>query len=291
MNHQLKNTWQHIRRSPYQTLAAIMIMTLTLFVGVSFVLLSLGSQKVLTYLEQKPQVIVFFNDTITRQDQVQNIIDSLDTTNKAASVKFVSKEQALEIYKQRSKNDPLLLELVSANTLPASIEVSAKNVSDLPQLYEIVKVTPNVEDISYQKDVVDSLIGVLDKIRKIGIGVIVFLVATSLFIIITIIGMKIALRKEEIEVERLVGATSWYIRLPFLFEGLFYGVVGAITSWVIIYAAILALTPFLAPYLSGLSILPVSPVLMLIALGVSITSGGVVGMVGSFLAVWRYLKS
>lgn len=291
MNHQLSVTWQHIRRSPYQALAAIMIMTLTLFAGVSFLLLSLGSQKLLIYLEQKPQVIVFFNDTVTKQDQVQDIIDSLQATNKTANIKFVSKEQALEIYKERSKNDPLLLELVTANTLPASIEVSAKNVSDLPALYDIVKSAPNMEDISYQKDVVDSLIGVLDKIRKIGVGLIIFLVATALFIIITIIGMKIALRKDEIDVERLVGASSGYIRLPFLFEGLFYGIVGAVVSWTIIYATILVSTPFLSPYLSGLGLLPASPVLMLEVLVLAIVSGSLVGVCGSFLAVWRYLKN
>ena len=291
MEHQLTVTWQHIRRSPYQALAAVMIMTLTLFVGISFLLTSMASQKLLTYLEQKPQVKVFFNDTVTKKDQVQDIMDSLEATNKAASIKFVSKEQALEIYKERSKDDPLLLELVTANTLPASIEVSAKNVSDLPALYEIVKLAPNVEDISYQKDVVDSLIGVMDKIRKIGFGVIIFLVITALFIIITIIGMKISLRKDEIEVERLVGASKWYIRSPFLLEGLFYGVLGAVVSWIIIYVTILLSTPFLLPYFSGLSILPVSSILMLEILALAVVSGSLVGVVGSFLAVYRYLKN
>lgn len=291
MDHQLSVTWQHIRRSPYQALAAVMIMTLTIFVGVSFLLLSLGSQKLLNYLEQKPQVIVFFNDTVTQKDQVQDIIDSLEATGKTASVKFVSKEQALEIYKERSKNDPLLLELVTANTLPASVEVSAKNVSNLPSLYEMLKVAPNMEDISYQKDVVDSLIGVLDRIRQVGVALIFFLVATALFIIITIIGMKIALRKDEIEVERLVGADSWYIRLPFLFEGLFYGLVGAAVSWVIIYGGILITTPLLSPYLSGLSLLPVSPIFMILILALATIFGGAVGVFGSFLAVWRYLKN
>jgi cell division transport system permease protein len=268
-----------------------MIMTLTIFVGLFFLILSAGSQKLLTYLEQKPQVIVFFNDTVTREEQLQDVIDKLNETGKTATVKFVSKDQALEIYKERSKSDPLLLELVTANTLPASLEVSAKNVADLPSLYEILKLAPNVEDISYQKDVVDSLIGVLDKIRKIGVALISFLVITSLFIIITIIAMKIALKKDEIEVEKLVGAGSWYIRLPFLFEGVFYGLVGALVSWTALYLAILITTPFLSPYLSGLNLLPVPPIFMLVVLALALIFGGLVGALGSFLAVWRYLKN
>lgn len=289
MSHQLSLTWQHIRRSPYQAAAAIMIMTLTIFVGLSFALISFGSQRLLTYLEQKPQVIAFFNDTVTKSDQIKELSDKLNSTKKVASIKFVSKEQALEIYRQRNKSDPLLLELVTANTLPASLEVSATNVSDLPSLYNLLKGTENVEEISYQRDVVNTLIGVLDKIRKFGVGLVAFLIATSLFTILTIIGMKIALRKDEIEVQRLVGASKWYVRMPFLLEGMFYGVVGALVSWFAIYGLIYFSTPHLLPYFSGLSILPIPPLVMLQFLGATIIAGGIVGIFGSFLAVWRYL--
>lgn len=289
MSHQFSVTWQHIRRSPYQAAAAIMIMTLTIFVGLSFTLLSLGSQKLLVYLEQKPQVIAFFNDTVTQEDQVKDLKDKLTATGKVASVKFVSKDQALKLYQQRNKSDPLLLELVTANTLPASLEVSAKDVSDLPSLYELIKSTKNVEELSYQRDVVNTLINVLDKVRKFGISLVIFLIATSLFTILTIIGMKIALRRDEIEVQRLVGASKWYVRSPFLLEGMFYGAVGAILSWSAVYALIYFATPHLMPYLAGLSILPVSPLVMLEFLAGTIAAGAAVGVFGSFLAVWRYL--
>ncbi|MBI3888094.1 ABC transporter permease [Candidatus Microgenomates bacterium] len=291
MKHQLSVTWQHMRRSPYQAVAAVMIMTLTTFVATIFLLLSLGSTKVLNYLEQKPQVIAFFNDTVTSVDQVSETVDKLKATNKSASINFVTKEKALEIYKDRNKSDPLLLELVSANTLPASLEVSSKNIGDLPELYEILKTASNIEDISYQKDVVNTLVGVLDKIRKGGFSLILFLVLTSLFTIITIIGMKISLRKDEIEIEKLVGATANYVRLPFLMEGFFYGFFGAIISWAVIYGLILLTTPYLSPSFTGLSLLPVPPLFMLGLLGGEILTGGFVGVVGSFLAVWRYLKN
>ncbi len=291
MKHQLAITWQHVRRSPYQAAAAIMIMTLTVFVGLFFLFLSITSQKTLTYLEQKPQVIAFFNDTITSPDQIADTVKLLQETNKTASINFVSKEKALEIYRERNKNDPLLLELVTANTLPASLEVSAKNISDLPSLYEILKNVSGVEDISYQKDVVNSLVGVMDNIRRGGVAFLAFLILTSLFTILTIIGMKISLRKDEIEVEKLVGASSWYVRMPFLMEGFFYGLTGAIVSWFLSYLLIFLATPVLTPYLSGLAILPVSPIFMLAVLGGAILCSGLVGVVGSFLAVWRYLKS
>lgn len=291
MSHQLAVTWQHIRRSPYQAAAAVMIMTLTMFVALTFFLLSLGSDRLLSYLEQRPQVIAFFNDEVATKSDVEDVVTELENTGKTASIKFVSKDQALQIYKERNKDDPLLLELVTANTLPTSLEVSAKSVSDLPALFKILNKAPNLEEISYQKDVVDTLISVLDKLRKFGVILVTFLVLTALFTILTIIGMKISLRKDEIEIERLVGASKWYIRMPFLLEGIFYGVFGALLSWGIIYGILVAATPQLTPYLTGLSLLPASPVLMLQILGGVVAVGAAVGVFGSFLAVWRYLKN
>lgn len=291
MSHQLTVTWQHIRRSPYQAAAAVMIMTLTMFVALTFFLLSLGSDRLLSYLEQRPQVIAFFNDSVVKKSDVAPVVSELEKTGKTASIKFVSKDQALEIYRDRNKDDPLLLELVTASTLPTSLEVSAKSVSDLPALFKILNKAPNLEEISYQKDVVNTLISVLDKVRKFGVILVSFLILTSLFTILTIIGMKIALRKDEIEIERLVGASKWYIRMPFLLEGIFYGVFGALLSWGIVYALLVASTPELTPYLTGLSLLPVSKVLMLQILGGVVAVGALVGVFGSFLAVWRYLKN
>lgn len=290
MKHLIAVTWQHMRRSPYQAAAAVMIMTLTISAGVGVFLLSLGSQKLLGYLERKPQVIVFFNDTVTAEDQVASLEKELQDSGKTAGVRFVSKETALAIYKERNKSDPLLLELVSANTLPTSLEVSARSVADLPSLYETLKKAPNIEEISYQKDMVNSLIGVLDRVRKFGIGLVSFLVIMSLLTILTIVGMKIALRREEIEVERLVGASKWYIRMPFLLEGFFYGAVGAIIAWAAVYGLILAMSPSLSPFMSGLGLLPVPVIFMGELLGGTVLVGGLVGVIGSFMAVWRYLK-
>lgn len=291
MRHQFTVTWQHIRRSPYQAAAAVMIMTLTMFVGLSVFLISLGSDRMLSYLERRPRIIAFFNDKVTSKKDVQGIITELEKTSKTASVKFVSKDQALEIYRSDNKNDPLLLELVSANTLPTSLEISAKSVADLPQLHKILKKAPNLEDISYQKDVINNLIPILDKIRKFGIILVSFLVLTTLFTIVTIIGMKISLRKDEIEVERLVGASKWYIRAPFLLEGIFYGLIGGVISWAVVYLLLEASTPQLAPFLSGLALLPVSPVFMLEVLVIVAGGGALVGALGSALAVRRYLKN
>ncbi len=290
MKHQLTITWQHIRRSPYQAATAIMIMTLTIFVGLSFVLLSLGSQKTLLYLEQRPQVIAFFNDSITNEDHVKDLEKQVKDTGKIAAIKFVTKDEALKTYRKIVNNEPLLTELVTASTLPTDLEFSAKNISDVPALYKILSKAQNIEEIRYNPDVISNMIRIVDWVRKFGVALVSFLLITTLLIILTIIGMKISLRREEIEVERLVGASKWYIRFPFLFEGFLYGALGALLSWSTIYLLLYLLTPHLQPYLSGLSILPVPTVLMLELLGGTVLCGGLVGILGSFIAVWRFLR-
>ncbi|KKU92505.1 MAG: Cell division protein FtsX [Microgenomates group bacterium GW2011_GWA1_48_10] len=290
MSHQLTVTWQHMRRSPYQAAAAIMIMTFTLYMALFFSLLSLAGHAVIGYLEARPPVIAFFKDTVQNEDQVKPIIDELTATNRQFNAKFVSKEEALKIYRDKNQSDPLLLELVTANILPSSLEISAKSLSDLPVFYDILKKAPDIEEISYQQDIIKTLTTAFDRVRREGLIMVSFLILTSLLTIITVIGMKISLRKDEIIVQRLVGASKWFIRSPFLLEGFFYGVFGALLAWSVICLRIFLETPNLLPYLGGTGLLPVSPIFVLQLLAISAIAGGAVGMLGSFLAVWRYLK-
>jgi len=285
----LKTTWKHIRRSPYQALAAIMIMTFTFFVAAILLLAAIGSGVILNYFESKPQITAFFKDKVSNND-ISALQTSLKNTGKVSSIKYVSKEEALAIYKEQNKKDPLLLEMVTADILPASLEISATSVTNLKDLYEFTKKQSTVEEVVFQKDVVDTLTSWTGGIRKIGISILFFLSFISILIIVTVIGMKIAIRREEIEILRLIGATNWYIRWPFLIEGMFYGSTGAIVAWGITYIILWRITPFLSSFLSGIPILPVSPLLMLLLLMTLILGGVIIGIIGSLLALWRYLK-
>src|SRR3989344_3828161 len=103
-----KFTKRNIRRTPYQALAASMVMLLTFLTLILFLLLAIGSQKILQYYESKPQAIAFFKDNTLPSD-VQAIENALLQTGKVVSLKFVSKEEALEIYKDRNRDNPALL--------------------------------------------------------------------------------------------------------------------------------------------------------------------------------------
>lgn len=284
-----RTTWNHVRRSPYQALAAIMIMTLTFLAISVFSMVTIGSSRVIEYFESKPQVTAFFKNDASDQE-IKSLAGSMEQSEKVGGVKFVSKEEALKIYRQQNKSDPLLLDLVTADILPASLEVSANRIEDLSPIATSLKSSPIVSEVIFQKDVVQTLTSWTTAIRRIGVGVIIVLSVVSVFIMATIIGFKISQKREEIEIMRLLSATNWYIRWPFLLEGILYGVIGAFFGWLISSVGLLYATPYLQSFLGPIPLLPVPLVFLLGLLGAELIVAIVLGSLSSFLAVLRYLK-
>src|SRR3972149_6965582 len=223
----IKTVAKYVRRSPYQAIAAGLIMSLTFFAVTIFSILTILSIRFISYFETRPQLTVFFKDSADRPE-IADLEKQLSDTGRTSSIKYVSKEEALAIYREQNKGDPILLDLVTADILPASIEVQAVQAEYLAELAEVVRKSPLVEEVVFQKDIVDTLISWTNAARRLGIAIIAILVTVSVLVIITIIGIKITVRREEIETMRLLGATNWFIRAPFLLEGAFYGVLGAL---------------------------------------------------------------
>lgn len=294
----LETTWKHIRRSPYQAIAAIITMFLTFLLTGIFLLTSVASTLILHYFESKPQITVFFTDKAGKPE-ADALTQKLQATGKTASIKYVSKEDALTIYREQNKNDPLLLEMVTADILPASLEISATDPKFLADLEPLLKGAAGVEEVVYQKDVVDALVSWTNAIRIIG-GILGGLLAfDAILITTTVIAMKIALKKSEVEILKLVGASQGYIRSPFVLEGGFYGIFGAFLAWIVIATLVILARPFLLTFLG--TIPPLQAILGSLTssfflltmggfLGVLLVCGFLLGSIGSFLALARYIK-
>lgn len=280
---------KNIRRTPYQALAATMIMFLTFLTLLLFLLIAIGSQKILQHYESKPQAIAFFKDNATGED-VDAIEAALKQTGKVKDLRFVSKDEALQIYRDRNKENPTLLELVTANILPASLEISTNTPSDLAIVAQILQQEPVVEEVVVPEDVIKTLTKATGVIRWVGGVSVGFLIGFSVLVILMIIGFKIRIKRNEIEIMRLLGASTWFVRAPFLWEGITYALIGAVSAWVLTYALTWYFTPFLQPSLAEIELLPVSPIIMVELLGIAILASLTIGFIGSFSAVRRYLK-
>lgn len=280
---------RNMRRTPYQALAASMVMFLTFLTLLLFLLLAAGSQKILQYYESKPQAIAFFKDN-TQDSDIIAIQNSLQQTGKVVSLKYVSKDEALEIYKDRNKNNPTLLELVTANILPASLEISTTSLSDLEPVAEVLKKEPVVEEVVVPEDVIDYLNRATMVVRWVGGASVLFLLIFAVLVILMITGFKIRIKRTEIEIMKLLGASAWFIRAPFLLEGISYGLIGAIPAWIFSYALIWYFTPFIENNIKEVPLVPASPLFMLALLGVVILVATIIGAIGSYGAVRRYLR-
>lgn len=298
MNTALKN----IRRSPYQALAAVSMTGLTVFVVTIFALVSLASQLILQSFETKPQVIAYLSDD-HKTEQVNQLIRDLDNTGLVKSSVYVSKTEALEIYKKSVGNDPLLLGsvtdlgIITADVLPASVEITAKSPENFPTIVsilersEIVSATPKgKKEIDFPQDIVAELTAWTRAIRTAGLILIAILCFNSIITIMIIISMKIASRRFEIGTMKLMGAKGGFIIKPYLFESVLYGAVGGVIGWLGSYIAILYSTPFLAPRLTGIMPLPISFTPMLVLLAALVVFFSLLGLVSGLLAAARFIK-
>lgn len=266
-----------------------MIMVLTFFVINVFALLSFGSERMINYFETRPQITAFLKDEIS-EEKVELLKKQLLDSGQVANLKYVSKEEALAIYREQNKDDPLLLEMVTAEILPASLEVSALASGDLAGLAQTLEKATGVEEVLFQADVVAALNNWTRIIRRAGLGLVAFFVLTSLLVVLIIISMKISAKKIEIEILKLLGASRGYIHNPFLTEGLLYGLSGALIGWGLAYLSLLYATPFLVAFFGEISLLPVPFWLMLALLAAEMGLGVFIGSLASFLAVRRYLR-
>jgi cell division transport system permease protein len=285
----LKTSWKQIRRTPHQALAAVFIMMLTFLSITVFSFIVFGSSVVIKYFESKPQVTAFFTDEAT-PEEIKQLENSLRGTEKVSQVRFVSKQEALEIYKEQNKDDPLLLELVTEDILPASLEISTHEIKDLGPISEALGESPIVSEVVYQRDIVATLSKWTGAVRMIGTSVIVVLALVSIFIMMMVIGFKVSQKRDEIEIMKLLSATNWYIRTPFMLEGIFYGAVGTLAGWLVASALLLYATPYLESFLKGIPLLPVSPLFLLALLAAELLIAIGLGVLASYLAVLRYLK-
>ena len=285
----LKKTLTNIRRHPYQSIGAIMVLTIMFFIAVVFSLTILGFYQALTFFKTAPEVLVFFNPDAT-SEQIQAVQTKISQNPQVAEIKFVSQQQALTIYQDLNQSDPDLLELVTADILPSSLEISTTDIESLSEVASVAEGEPGVDEVSLRKDVVATLSKWLKGLELVGIATVGVLAATSIIIVAVVVSMKISSRNYEIKVMRLIGASNWYIQAPFLYEGALYGLISAIIAITSSITLLLYLTPVILDFAGEVPLLPNDPNLILILIATTLLSGVLIGLISSFLAVKRFIK-
>lgn len=246
-----------LRRTPYQTFAAMSILFFTLLMsGLIFISLSF-IQGLLTYVETRPRIIVYFQIK-AEEKEISAVRNKLKESGMTKDIKYVSKAEAYKIYKEFTKNDPLLLEMTSEDILPASLEIDTKEPKYLPEIADMLKNQPGVDEVQFQKDIVDNLLRLTSNIRRISLVFFGYLIFVSIIVLTITTSFKIALKKEEISLLKLIGASNYYVRKPFIQESILLGLISTAIADLVLIGLLLSLNALLNGYLNGIPTLAVS---------------------------------
>ena len=299
-----KTAVDYIKRTPFKASAAIFVLSLTFFVATLVSVLLYSSSQVIKYFETRPQVIAFLKDGV-EESQVTTLQNKLQSDDRIREVKYVSKEEALTIYKKATSGNPLLGELVSPDIFPASLEFSIKDLSFAQDVINEVKSEEVVDSVGFTASLgggesdLENVVGRLKSVTayiRIGGGIFTGILSLASFMVILItISMRMMTRKDEIEILNLIGATKGFIRSPIILEAMIYSAIGVFVGWIISFTIVLYSAPAIVSYFGEIPVLPRDTMSLLILfgiiLGAEIIFGFILALSGSLLAISRVRKA
>lgn len=285
----IKESFKSIKRNGWMTFAAVSAVAVTLLLVGSFIAILMNVNKLATDVEEDVSVRVYIDLAAEEEDQ-EDLQQNLEELDEVEQVVFSSRDDELskvigsygDEFGLFEGDDNPLHDVFIVNT--AAPEVTS-DVADQTEDMNFVA------DVNYGGATADRLFEVMATVRNVGAVIIVALIFTAVFLIANTIRMTIFSRRTEIEIMKLVGATNWFIRWPFLIEGALIGFIGALIPVSIISYIYLSGFDTIMTYLSGtyFALLAPNPFLVqLIAL--LLTIGVVIGSVGSSLSIRKFLK-
>ena len=285
-------------RNGWLSIATISVIALSLFIMSMLLALIFTSNKILGDIQDRIDVSVYLKADVL-EEQILKIKSDLELMPDIKRVEYTSKESALNALKEKYQNNGVIMDSLrelKENPLEASLNIGVYD----PSKYESVeneliagkyKDYVSKMDYSDHKREIERLNKIIDSVRKIGSIIFLTLVVIAVLVTFNSIRLTIYTFRNEVEIMRLVGASNWFIRLPFITEGVLYGLFAALIVIISWYPLASYLTPFFTS--SGVDIHPVNILNQKIVylLGIQIATGMLLGAVSSLIAIRRYLKT
>lgn len=293
----IRQGFQSIRRNKLFSLASVGTMAACIFLFCIFYSIVVNVQYMVKEVENTVGVTVFFDEGLS-EEEIKGIGEVISARNEVADMKFVSAEEAWENYKQDYFADmPELAEgFAQDNPLAnsASYELYLNDIADQNEFVEYLKTIEGVRKVNYSEIAATGLASVNNVVGYVSAGIILVLLGVAIFLISNTIAITITARKEEIKVMRMIGATNFLIRAPFVVEGLIIGLLGAGIPLLIVYYAYGYAVRFCLTHLSILSriltLLPVGEVFKVLT-PVSLGLGLGIGFFGSLFSIRKHLRA
>jgi cell division transport system permease protein len=284
----LGRAWQGFWRNAVMSLAATATMVLMLLLLAGFWIIQTGLLAGLQFTEQKVEVVGYLQPN-AQDNQVQTLKDRLEAMPEVAAVTYVDRDTALANFRasMAAQGREDLTRYLDSNPLYASLEVKLVDPTNVRAVGEAMRADPIVRNVINIEDLVDRVLTVTNILRTAGTVVLIVVGLIALFIIINTIRLAVVARAEEIEIMRLVGASDAFIRWPFVFEGAFVGLLGALLALGVLAAVADPIGGFMVEFFRVLPLQFGSLTRDLVALVLGTGVG--LGILGSWLSVRTYL--
>lgn len=297
----LKRTFKegldNFRRNGWLSFATVSVLAISLYVISVTIILGVTANIVLKNIQDKINISMYFNPDVT-ESRILEIKGKLVGYQEIGSIDYVSKEQALEQFKKLGDKNPSItqaLEEIGENPLLPALVIKAKN----PNQYDII--TKAITNASFSEDIsridyeenkaaIERLTSIMKLVEQVGLTLGIVFVFIGVLITFNAIRLTMYAHKQEFEIMRLVGASNIYIKMPFVFEGIFYGVVSAVVVMICLFITSKLLAPITQGSIGGGDIVAFYLSNFFIIFGGLLFSGIFLGTLSGTIAIRRYLK-
>ena len=288
----IRDAFKSVIRNFCLSLASISCITITLIIVAIAIMASLNVTNFTDLIEKDMTIVAFVDNEATDKDLeiIKTEINSLDNIQ---NIEFISKEEVGEQIKQESEVFEVVLSEFKEGESPLkdTYQIKVKNIEKIKTTAEEIREIEMVSVVRYGEGMVEKLVSAFDSIKNVTYGIVIALILVTIFLIVNTIKLTISARKREISIMRLVGASNFTIKTPFIVEGMILGVLGSIVPVVFTTYGYLAFYRHFDGYLYSqlIQLIKPEPFIYVTSLAI-IVIGIIVGMIGSASAVKRYLK-
>ena len=285
----IKEVYTSFKRNIWMTLASIFTVVLSLFILGFFSIFILNLNIMADTLESQVQISVYLKDDLS-QEEIDETKETLSKIEGLQDIKFTTREEAMKNFKERLGDQQFLLDaLDDTNPLPDSFSLTVTSPQQVKTIADTAAALDSVESASYSQDIINHLFNLTHLIRLIGIALIILLTGAAIFIISNTIRLTVFARRKEIAIMKYVGATDWFIRWPFLLEGICLGFIGGGLATIFLYIVYNQVTQEIYEAMAFFPLIPQHPFIDYISLAI-LVAGIIIGALGSTISLKRFLK-
>ena len=276
-------------RNRWMTFASIGTVAVSLFVLGVFLILVMNMNKMASSLESQVQISVYINDNLPEQGR--NDIERMTRDMKSvASIEYVPREEALKILQARlGDNKKILDALGDSNPLPNAFLVTVNNPADVKKTAAAISDLYGVDEVKYGQDVAANLFELTHLMRLFGVILMALLLGATIFIISNTIRLTVFARRKEIAIMKYVGATDWFIRWPFILEGVALGIIGGGVSALALRSFYSAMVAKIYESLAFFPMIEQYPFMHYVTIALCI-AGMFIGILGSTVSLKRFME-